>query len=794
MLRMTGLVSEANWPVIRQVLRVVTYILLVAAFILGGAFIVAYDALVPSQSKVALQEGQVAPDDILASRSIMYESEVLSEAKRDAEVAAVRPVYDPPDPSVETDQSQLARQILDYIENVLFDDLSTPEQKQQDLQVINALSLDPNVVSALLEIEEINGWRAIDVQVMRLLERVLSTEVREDNLQSKKDSLPNLISASFGESEVQIITAIVSDLIRVNAYFNEELTRQAQLEAAQNVPVEIRTFESGQMVIRAGEIATAAHIEALDQLGLLQVTERQQERFAGGLLSMVLVSLLFGVYLRRFDPRVYSNPSLVVVLGALFLSFMATARVIDPDNLSQPYYFPASAFAFLVTTLVGPQLGILAAFALAAFIGFVSNGSFEFTVLIGLCSTLGVLSLGKTERLNSYFVAGSIVGLASACIAIIFALGPNNSFDLFTFVSKLFGSVVNGVFSASVALAGLYVISGLLNETTSLKLVELMQPNQALLQRLLREAPGTYQHSLQVANLAELGAERIDANMQLVRVAAMYHDIGKILNAHFFIENLADSGNPHDELNDPIQSVKIIVGHVIEGDRLARRYRLPQRIRDFIREHHGTTQVVYFYQQALKHAEQTGEAVNIADFSYPGPRPRSRETAVLMLADGCESSVRARRPQREEDIQETVDYIFDTRLRDGQLDESGLTLNDLHILRNTFVSALKGIFHPRIRYPGTPSQPTGALPAGDSQRLLPEENTLAEDESPSKEEPEAQVMPDIKTDEQTGAQQKGESPSTGEAEAVQSDDSETKSAEQLTGPPKTGEEDENSTS
>ena len=176
-------------------------------------------------------------------------------------------------------------------------------------------------------------------------------------------------------------------------------------------------------------------------------------------------------------------------------------------------------------------------------------------------------------------------------------MGTDNPPSLFTVASQIFGSLINGLFSAAVALVGLYVISNVLNIPTSLKIVELQQPNHPLLQRLLREAPGTYQHSLQVANLAELGAQQVDANAALLRVAAMYHDVGKILNPHFFVENQADGVNPHSVLDDPYQSARIIIGHVTEGDRLARRYHLPARIRDFIMEHHGTTQVAYFYRR-----------------------------------------------------------------------------------------------------------------------------------------------------------------------------------------------------
>ncbi len=693
------------------------YFLLVAAFVLGGAGIIAWDVLVPSSKKVALQEGQVAPRDLLAPRSLKYESDVLSQAKREAVVASVRPVYDPIDPRIGSEQVQRARQILDYLENVRYDDFATLEQKEQDILAITDLGLTPAAIDALLGIDDDSRWRAIDAQVMRLLERVMSGEVREDNLQAKRDDLPNLISASYSESEVQVITAIVGDLIEPNTFFNEELTRQAQTEAADNVPVEVRTFVRGQMIIRAGEIATAAHIEALEQFGLLQITEHRTDRFVGGVLAMVMITALFGVYLKQFHPRLLVDPAFLVLLGLLFLGFMAGAQLIDSDDLAQPYYFPAPALAFLVATLIGPQLAMVTIAALAVLAGFMTSGSLEFALLVVFSGTLGVLSLGRTDRLNGYFVAGGVVSLSGVCIALLFAFGTSTTPDLFIVFSQIFGSLVNGLFSAALALVGLYVISNVLNIPTSLKIVELLQPNHPLLQRLLREAPGTYQHSLQVANLAEQGAQQIGANASLLRVAAMYHDVGKILNPHFFIENQADGGNPHDLLGDPSQSARIIIGHVTEGARLARRYRLPSRIRDFILEHHGTSQVMYFYRAALKGAEQSGAVVELEDFTYPGPRPQSRETAILMLADGCESSVRARRPQSREDIRETVDYIFETRLQSGELDESGLTLKDLRVLRDTFLTALQGVFHPRIAYPGTPGEKPSVLSPGEAASL-----------------------------------------------------------------------------
>ena len=697
----------------QRLLRNGAYVVLLVAFILSGTAIIAYEVLVPPKSQVALVEGQAAPSDILAPRSLKYESDVLTQAKRDAAVAAVRPVYDPPDPAVLNEQLQLARQILDYVENVRYDDFATMAQKMGDIEAITALDLSSSVTESLLRIEDEAAWRAIDAQVIRLLERVLSGEVRDDNIQARQDNLPNLISASYSETEVQIVTGIVSDLIRANTFYNEELTRQQQTQAADDVPVEVRTFITRQMIIREGEIATAAHIEALEQFDLLRVTERRADRFVGGLLAMTMVTVLGSVYIRRFHPQVYHDPSFMVVLGMLFLAALASARVIDSDSHVLPYYYPASALAFLVTTLVSPQLAIVFIMALAWLAGIMTGDSLEFAVVIGIGGVMGVLNLGQIELPKAYFRAGFTVIFACVGVALVFALGGDETVDFFTLFWQIVGSLVNGLLSAGVALVGLYVTGSMLNIPTSLKIAELSQANHPLLQRLLREAPGTYQHSLQVANLAEQGAQQVDANASLLRVAAMYHDVGKILNPHFFIENQMGSINPHDVLDNPVQSARIIIGHITEGERLARRHRLPARLRDFIMEHHGTTQVMFFYQKAQK---RSGDEVNIEDFTYPGPRPQSRETAILMLADGCETSVRARQPQNKDEVCEMVDYIFEARLQGGQLDDSGLTLSDLHTLRETFIRALQGIFHTRIVYPDSPGQPV-KLPEKPAEAL-----------------------------------------------------------------------------
>jgi putative nucleotidyltransferase with HDIG domain len=233
--------------------------------------------------------------------------------------------------------------------------------------------------------------------------------------------------------------------------------------------------------------------------------------------------------------------------------------------------------------------------------------------------------------------------------------------------------------------------------TTSLQLLELGRPTHPLLSELLMKAPGTYHHSLMVGNMAEQAAQAVGANPLLARVGAYYHDIGKMLRPYFFAENQTNGENPHDRL-DPETSAQIITSHVKDGLQLAKKYGLPNEIQDFIPQHHGTAMSSYFYHQACAQNGGSPQA-DKTRFRYPGPRPRTREAAILMLADEAEAASRANRPRSVEEIDELVDGLIQNRVRDGQLDDSDLTLRDLQKVKETLVAVLQGSYHPRIKYP-----------------------------------------------------------------------------------------------
>jgi hypothetical protein len=260
------------------------------------------------------------------------------------------------------------------------------------------------------------------------------------------------------------------------------------------------------------------------------------------------------------------------------------------------------------------------------------------------------------------------------------------------------GALITGILSAGLAFGVLLLIGSTLRITTNIQLIELSRPDHPLLQLLLRTAPGTYQHSLQVANLAEQATRAIDGNGMLTRVGCLYHDVGKTERPQFFIENQLSGQNIHEQM-DPATSASMIIAHVADGQELARKYRLPKVVTDFILEHHGTTRTEYQYALALKAAGEDSDSVDPRNFTYPGPRPRSKETAILMLADGVEAKIRAEMPEDEASLDEAVAWVIEDRLAKKQLARTDLTLKNLDTIRRSFVKTLRSIYHPRIRYP-----------------------------------------------------------------------------------------------
>lgn len=693
-------IPPARWE---QSLYRLLLTLIALGFVLFSTVIVAFDSLVPGSLAGGLTVGSIAPTDIRAPVGATFISEILTERKRQEAVAGVNPIYAPPDPNVARQQIQLLRQIIEFIDNVRQDPFGTPEQKNRDINSITALTLDETTVQTILNMNDAT-WDSVSDEAVTVLERVMRESIREADLEQAFDQIPTQVSLRFDPQAAAVVVAVVHDLLRPNRFLNLTATDAARVAAANAVDPQSRSFERGQVIVRAGTRIEALDYEALSELGLLTTADRRAQMIVRAFLASLLVLIALAMYIARFPTKFNTSARSVGLLTAIFLAALLGARILNGgENLI--YLYPAAAMALLLVAIAHLEIAIVAGFGLALLVGLMSNNSLEITMSIGIGSMIGSLILRRTERFNNYFAAGMLIGLSDVVIVTLFNLEALVSGDS-NFGTLTLYALLNGVLAAMTSLAGMYGLTLLFNLPTSLKLVELSHPNQPLLQLLLRKAPGTYQHSLQVANLAEQAANAIGADADLVRVAALYHDIGKTNDPGFFVENQSDLSNPHDALNDPYRSAAIIIDHVIDGDKMARQYRLPTRVRDFILEHHGTTQVTYFYNKALE-AAGDDEAVDVSEFTYPGPKPQSRETAIIMLADSCESTVRARKPTHKTQIAEIVQNIFDTRMRDGQLDECGLTLRDLTRIKEIFIDMLQAVFHPRINYPsGTNANPT----------------------------------------------------------------------------------------
>ncbi|HLE29110.1 MAG TPA: HDIG domain-containing protein [Anaerolineales bacterium] len=642
-----------------------------------------------------LTVGVSAPQDILAPRPITFLSQVLTEQARAQAAAAAPDIYDPPDARVARQAVLLLRDILDFVNTVRADALASPAQKQADLLSLRDLRLTPETADLILSFSDAQ-WTAVQAEALSVLEQVMRSEVRPGRLEDVRRSVPARVSVNLSDPQAQVVSLLVAGLITPNSLYNEAATVAAREAARQNVEPVYRQVVLGEAILVRGRVVTEADLETLQALGLLQ-TERRWQENASVSVAVVITGALLALYVGRFNPEMSRSPKHVLLLGLLFNIFLLGAKLMVPGHTLLPFLFPAAALSMLLTVIAGPNLAITATVALAALTGYIGGNWLELTIYTAIGGLIAALTLGRAERVNQFFWAGLAGALANASIILVFRLSDPTT-DTLGLAQLLAISILNGGVSASLTLAGFFILGGLFDITTSLQLIELARPDHPLLQFILRNAPGTYQHSLQVANLAEQAAERIGANAMLIRVGALYHDCGKALKPQYFVENQLDGLNIHDQL-DPTASAEIIVGHIHDGIQMARRHRLPARIRAFIPEHHGTLKTMYQYKRALKAAGDDASKVDESKFVYPGPRPQSKETALLMLADGCEAKARSDRPQTEEDIDRIVKSVIDDRMARGQLDDTGLTLRDLQLTRESFVTTLKGIFHPRLQYP-----------------------------------------------------------------------------------------------
>jgi putative nucleotidyltransferase with HDIG domain len=652
----------------------------------------------------ALEVGDVAQITLQSPRDIEYVSEVRTEEARKAAESAVQPIYSQPDAAIARQQITRLNTAAQSITSVRDNSEISLEQKRTSLIALSDVRLNAETIDYLLAISA-SRWETVHVEALRVLEQVMRRAIYEDKVEFAQAGVSSFVSLTLNEQQFALVTELVDAFIVPNSFYSEELTLAAGASARDAVKPIVRTYKTGETIVPSGEIITPADFEAFQQLGMIRPGQRWED-MVGAIALIIISAVLVPLYFfRQRRSSVVNDPRSILVIALIFLVFLIGARLFTNRTLA-PYGYPLQAAGLLITTLFGLEAGIVIVIPLSLLAAYGLPNTLDLAPYYLLSSLIGLLALGPARRFLGFLRAGLAISLSGFVVLVAFRLPffPPDWLGIIQFIGIV---IFSGFAAASVALVLQYLLAQSLGLTTAFQLLDISRPDFPLLKFFLRNAPGTYQHSLQVANLAEQAAEKIGADPLLTRVGAQFHDIGKALNPIFFIENqIPGNVNAHHDLV-PEVSAATIIRHVTDGVQLAKKYRLPHRLHDFILEHHGTLITRYQYNQAMEAAGGDVTKVDIEKFRYPGPSPKSRETALLMLADATEARARAERPDTDEDLRALVRSVIDTVQKFNQLDDTLLTLRDLNLIIESFAVTLRGTYHPRIQYP------SASLPSKD---------------------------------------------------------------------------------
>jgi len=681
---------------------------LVIASVLLIVALTATLAIDVAPSGLGLEMGAIAQDSVRAPRAITYESRILTDRARSLAADAVAPQYDY---SAERAANIAAQQGAVFAGAMATADAAfsadvSPFNREALLQgTLPALSDAARSTLITLSPER---WRVLRNEGARVLDEIERSQLRDTDLATQRQFLNSRIQAGLSGDERDLATELISPLIVANSSYSETLTQEARDGAAAGVGPVTETVQQGQIIVDAGHPITALDLETIDALGI-NASHLDAARLAGWLLLSVLLVGLLLAWVWRFRPELWHRNNVLVLVG-LMMAFATVAFKVTAGRSILPFFVPTAAVGMLLAILLDAGAATVLMAVLALIAGAVNGSSLEVSAYVFLGGLAGIVGVRRGDRLHVFVQAGLVVVAVNIAVVSTFVLLGERDLDLAGILQLWAAAVASGAGAAVVAVGSFAALGSLFGILTVFQLLELANPSQPVLRRLLVETPGTYHHSLMVGNLAERAAESIGADPLLARTAAYYHDIGKLSNPLGFIENQAGGENIHDELS-PEVSAQLLKAHVADGIDVAYRSRLPKALISFIPQHHGTTLMSYFFAKAKDAAaapfggtstpegSKAAESVDPSRFRHAGPKPQSREAAILMLADGVEASVRSLSSRDEATIRAMVTRIIDERLKDNQFGECDLTLRDIEKIREAFVSQLLGMYHQRIAYP-----------------------------------------------------------------------------------------------
>lgn len=659
--------------------------------ILAITFILMYSILITSliTKKYNLSVGEIARVNIKANKEVI--DNVATQA-RTKQVSEEVPIQYNQKPEVKKQASDNVKGLFSKLV-ALKDATEEEKDKLQNLKNESPIALSDEEFLFLLKLtkEELKNLNNFTIDLLgQIYEGIIEEDKPEDIKKAQETVASKFNSAKFSKSIRDIGISITNSQIKPNFFYDKEKTEELKKQAVKNVaPVVIK---KNQIVVKEGEPVTENQLEILKDLGLLNNTSFDWYIYLTIGILVALILFLQWIYLYKFYKGVFNDSSKLLLISIINVISLLLARTL---TIISPFLIPLAFAPMLLTLLISYKISVTMSIINCLLISSIVGFNIEVTLLAVVNSVLGATLLRKMQQRNDILYSSLYMSVIN--MVLTFCIGVLLSNNIIDILKRTGFTGIATLISAVLTIGFLPLFESTFDIVTTVKLLELSNPNNPLLKRLLIEAPGTYHHSILVANLAEVAAEQVGGNPVLARIAAYYHDIGKIKRPYFFKENQIGKENPHDKIT-PNLSTLIITSHVKDGLELAREHNIPKVIQDVIEQHHGNTLVKYFYY-TMKNNSDNPEAVKEEDFRYPGPIPESKEAGIIMLADSVEASVRSISDPTKGKIEEMVNNIIKDKLNDGQLDHCDLTLKDIDFIRKSFLKSLSGIYHQRIEYP-----------------------------------------------------------------------------------------------
>ena len=669
----------------------------IVVFIITFMIIFATLATSVVTKKYDLRVGEIATTDIKASREVV--NTVETEAKKIEAIEKVGKQY-----SLQTDIQKNSQITLEEFFLNLKEAITTKDTESSNgnttsklqLEILNEdnpfdLTTSEEMYLLTLNEEQIN--KMYDV-LLNAINDAYNISINEDSTETLNKAIQiaqDVVYNNYNDEHIiSISDKIINVLVKPNLFYDNEKTEEAQQEAAKNVtPV---VYKKNQTLVEEGKPITEAQIQALDELGLLNNSKFNISLYLALAIMVIIVMYIQNRYLKKYYKDIYNNSSKLIMINIITIMTIVFARVF---SIASPYLIPLACTPILLTLLLNYRISLVVSITNIILMAVAVSFNIEIIILAIVSVIVGATFLKKMQQRNDIVYSCIYIAILNGVMTLsISALVTSNLKEILLDTAFiLVGSLLSGILSTGL----LPFFESMFDIVTNVKLLELSNPNNPLLKKLLMEAPGTYHHSVIVANLAEVATEAVGGNALLARIGAYYHDIGKTKKPYFFKENQLGKENPHDDIT-PELSKLLIISHVKDGLELAREYKLPKVIQDFIPTHHGKTLVKYFYLTAKNNAENPDD-IKEEDYMYPGPKPKTKEQCILMLADSVEAAVRSINNPTREKIENMVDNIVKDKLSSGQLDDSQLTISDVKKIKKCFLKTLNGIYHERIEYP-----------------------------------------------------------------------------------------------